>query len=77
MLWAKLLPRKHEPRWNKRMGKKMSKREMIPNRVSILERPSHINDKTDFIMNDIHASASGSTNKRYGALSEHFKDDIY
>jgi len=48
MPWAKLLPRKHEPRWYKRMGKKMTKRDMIPNRVSILERPAHIDDKSQF-----------------------------
>jgi len=48
MPWAKLLPRKHEPRWLKGMGKKLSKREMIPNRISILERPSEIDDKSQF-----------------------------
>jgi len=46
--WAKLLPRKHEPRWFKGMGKKLSKREMIPNRISILDRPEAINDKSEF-----------------------------
>ena len=48
MDWAKLLPRKHEPRWHKGMGKKHSKREMIPNRTCILERPSEIDDKSIF-----------------------------
>ncbi|VAW46081.1 Mobile element protein [hydrothermal vent metagenome] len=46
--WAKLLPRKHEPRWLRGMGKKHSKREMIPNRTSILSRPKHIGDKSEF-----------------------------
>ncbi len=41
--WTSLLPRKHAPRWHKKMGKKASKREMIPNRISILERPDAIN----------------------------------
>ncbi len=48
MEWAKLLPRKHEPRWFKGMGKKHSKREMIPNRTSILDRPSWIEEKYEF-----------------------------
>jgi len=46
--WTKLLPRKHAPRWYKGMGKGISKRDMIPNRVSILERPECINNKTEF-----------------------------
>ena len=48
MDWAKLLPRKHEPRWHKGMGKKHTKRDMIPNRTCILERPSEIDDKSVF-----------------------------
>ena len=46
--WAKLLPRKHEPRWNKGMGRKKSKCNHIPNRISILERPKRINNKSEF-----------------------------
>ena len=46
--WAKLLPRKHETRWFRGMGRKLSKREMIPNRTSILDRPEHIADKSEF-----------------------------
>ncbi len=46
--WTSLLPRKHAPRWHKKMGKKASKREMIPNRISILERPDAINKKESF-----------------------------
>jgi IS30 family transposase len=46
--WASLLPRKHTPRWHKKMGKKFSKRDMIPNRVSILERPIEIDNKGTF-----------------------------
>jgi IS30 family transposase len=46
--WTSLLPRKHAPRWHKKMGKKLSKREMIPNRISILERPSDIDKKETF-----------------------------
>jgi len=46
--WTSLLPRKHAPRWNKKMGKKASKREMIPNRISILERPGEIDKKEAF-----------------------------
>lgn len=46
--WAKLLPRKHPTRWFKGMRNKGGKREMIPNRVSILERPEQIGNKTDF-----------------------------
>jgi len=48
MDWAKLLPRKHEPRWFKGMGRKRSKRDMIPNRTSILDRPEWINEKWEF-----------------------------
>lgn len=46
--WAKLLPRKHEPRWTKGMCKAGSKREMIPNRTGIAERSEAINDKSEF-----------------------------
>ena len=46
--WTSLLPRKHAPRWHKKMGKKASKREMIPNRISILERPDEIDKKEVF-----------------------------
>lgn len=46
--WAKLLPRKHAPRWNKGMGKKKSKRGMIPNRTCITERLTKIDDKSEF-----------------------------
>jgi len=46
--WAKLLPRKHEPRWTKGMGRTTSKREMIPGRTGIEERPEEINDKSEF-----------------------------
>lgn len=46
--WALMLPRKHRPRWTKGMGKKHTKREMIPNRVSILERAESINNKSVF-----------------------------
>jgi IS30 family transposase len=48
MGWAKLLTRKHEPRWSKRMGKKHSRREMIPNRVWVSERPEAVNAKNEF-----------------------------
>lgn len=48
MAWAKLLPRKHEPRWYQGMGKKHNKRETIPNRTCISERPEEINSKTEF-----------------------------
>jgi len=30
MEWARLLPRKHEPRWTKGMWRKRSKKEMLP-----------------------------------------------
>ena len=46
--WTSLLPRKHAPRWHKKMGKKASKREMIPYRISILERPDEIDKKEVF-----------------------------
>ena len=46
--WTQLLPRKHAPRWHKYMGKAFSKRPMIPNRISILERPEQINDHSEF-----------------------------
>ncbi len=46
--WAKLLPRKHEPRWTKGRGKTTSgKREMIPGRTRIEERPDAANDKSE------------------------------
>ena len=49
MGWAKLLPRKHEPRWTKGMGKTTSgKREMILDRTGIEERPEAANNKTEF-----------------------------
>jgi len=47
--WAKLLPRKHEPRWTKGMGKTTSfKKVMIPGRTGIEERPEEINDRSEF-----------------------------
>ena len=46
--WTSLLPRKHAPRWHKKMGKKRSKREMIPNRISIIDRPEAIDKKEAF-----------------------------
>jgi len=46
--WAKLLPRKHEPRWTKGMCRSGSKKEMIPGRTGIEERPEAINDKSEF-----------------------------
>lgn len=48
MDWAKLLPRKHEPRWLKGMGRLLPKREMIPNRTCISERPVWIDKKWEF-----------------------------
>ncbi len=49
MEWAKLLPRKHEPRWTKGMGKTTTgKREMIQGRTGIEERPEEVNDKSQF-----------------------------
>ena len=49
MQWATLLPRKHEPRWTKGMGKTTSgKREMIQGRTGIEERPEAANDKSEF-----------------------------
>ncbi|MEE9337823.1 MAG: IS30 family transposase [Methylococcaceae bacterium] len=46
--WIKLLPRKHVVRWFKGMGKKRSKRDMIPDRVGIDKRPKRINNKMEF-----------------------------
>jgi IS30 family transposase len=46
--WIMLLPRKHVVRWFKGMGKKRSKRDMIPDRVGIDKRPKKINNKTEF-----------------------------
>jgi len=46
--WAKLLPRKHEPRWLKGMGRLLPKRDMIPNRTCISERPVWVNEKWEF-----------------------------
>ena len=48
MSWAKLLPRKHEPRWLKGMGRLLPKRDMIPNRTCISERPEWVNEKWEF-----------------------------
>ena len=49
MAWAKLLPRKHEPRWTKGMGKTTrGKREMIPDRIGLEARPEGANNKTEF-----------------------------
>ena len=49
MDWAKLLPRKHEPRWTKGMGKTTSgKREMIPGRTGLEERSEAANNKSEF-----------------------------
>jgi hypothetical protein len=38
--WTLLLPRKHAPRWYKKIGKKVSKKEMMPNRISTVEHQS-------------------------------------
>ena len=46
--WSQLLPRKHAPRWRRRMRKAGAAREMIPNRISILERSLLINEKLEF-----------------------------
>lgn len=48
MNWAKLLPRKHEPRWFRGMGKKKNRKSMIPNRTCITERPTYIDNKSQF-----------------------------
>jgi len=49
MDWAKLLPRKHAPRWTKGMGKTtQGKKEMIPGRTGIDERPEAANNKSEF-----------------------------
>ena len=49
MDWAKLLPRKHEPRWTRNMGKTTSgKREMIPDRTCISKRPGVASEKLEF-----------------------------
>lgn len=48
MPWTQLLPRRHAPRWYKRMRKGGPRREMIPNRISILDRPGKVDDKSEF-----------------------------
>lgn len=46
--WTMLLARKHSPRWRWKMGRKHTKREMIPNRTCITQRPDYINSKRQF-----------------------------
>ena len=48
MMWTQLLPRKHAPRWHRGMKKSGAGREMIPNRISILERSVLIDEKLEF-----------------------------